>query len=200
MDEALKKEKYNDLLRLYTQTVRSVDNFDLNNKVLLGAIPLVRERFGLDVLKEDSIKTFANLWGVSEKRLREYNKIEEGKELEAGQIILIPTEDVPLEKFVIPKDYIEMLKNNTFPAKVSDLQKRKDYTFLTAQVWRLSLLRNIEFKSLLKIVKDENMLEKILDSYPKKYQEIMQEAFKYAEEEIVCFGLENGKSKIYTKK
>ena len=102
MDEALKKEKYNDLLRLYTQTVRSVDNFDLNNKVLLGAIPLVRERFGLDVLKEDSIKTFANLWGVSEKRLREYNKIEEGKELEAGQIILIPTEDVPLEKFVIP--------------------------------------------------------------------------------------------------
>lgn len=200
LDEALKKEKYNDLLRLYTQTVRSVDNFDLNNKVLLGAIPLVRERFGLDVLKEDSIKTFANLWGVSEKRLREYNKIEEGKELEAGQIILIPTEDVPLEKFVIPKDYIEMLKNNTFPAKVSDLQKRKDYTFLTAQVWRLSLLRNIEFKSLLKIVKDENMLEKILDSYPKKYQEIMQEAFKYAEEEIVCFGLENEKSKIYTKK
>ena len=93
-----------------------------------------------------------------------------------------------------------MLKNNTFPAKVSDLQKRKDYTFLTAQVWRLSLLRNIEFKSLLKIVKDENMLEKILDSYPKKYQEIMQEAFKYAEEEIVCFGLENEKSKIYTKK
>ena len=44
------------------------------------------------------------------------------------------------------------------------------------------------------------MLEKILDSYPKKYQEIMQEAFKYAEEEIVCFGLENEKSKIYTKK
>ena len=43
--------------------------------------------------------------------------MEEGKELEAGQIILIPTEDVPLEKFVIPKDYIEMLKNNTFPAK-----------------------------------------------------------------------------------
>ena len=32
------EEKYNDLLRLYTQTVRSVDNFDLNNKVLLGAI------------------------------------------------------------------------------------------------------------------------------------------------------------------
>ena len=29
----------------------------------------------------------------------------------------------------------------------------------------------------------------------------MQEAFKYAEEEIVCFGLENEKSKkIYTKK
>ena len=61
------------------------------------------------------------------KRLREYNKIEEGKELEAGQIILIPTEDVPLEKFVIPKDYIEMLKNNTFPAKVSDLQKKRLY-------------------------------------------------------------------------
>lgn len=51
--------------------------------------------------------------------------MEEGKELEAGQIILIPTEDVPLEKFVIPKDYIEMLKIIHFQQKYQIYKKEK---------------------------------------------------------------------------
>lgn len=189
---------YTNLIRLYTQTVKSVDNFDLNNKVLLGAIPIVRERFGLDVLEGDKLEDFAKRWGVSEKCLRDYNALASNSSLKPGQIIFIPTNEVPREKLVIPSEYMEMLKNDTFPDKIKTLQLRKDYTFLTAQVWRLSLLRNINFKSLLQIVEDEKMLDRMLNLYPNDLKEIMKEAFQYADENIVKPGLENNDSKIYT--
>lgn len=189
---------YTNLIRLYTQTVKSVDNFDLNNKVLLGAIPIVRERFGLDVLEGDKLEDFAQRWGISEKCLRDYNGLASNTSLKPGQIIFIPTSEVPREKLVIPSEYMEMLKNDTFPDKIKTLQLRKDYTFLTAQVWRLSLLRNINFKSLLQIVEDEKMLDRMLNLYPDDLKEIMEESFKYADENIVKPGLENNDSKIYT--
>lgn len=199
LDKTINELKYeDDLVRLYTQTVKCVDNFDLMNKVLLGNIPLIRECFSLDVLENNTIKYFADFWGVDENILREYNKLPKNKELTNGEIISIPTKEVPIEKFQIPEEYINMLKTDTFPERLKDLQSRKDYTFLTAQVWRLSLLRNVDFKSLLQVVDDTKMLDKILDLYPEKFKEIMRPSFEYTKEYIVKKGLDNPKSKIYT--
>ena len=189
---------YPDLLRLYTQTVKSVDNFDLNNKVLLGAIPLIRDSFGLDIQEDDDIKDFVTLWGISENILREYNNLAKEETLQNKKVIYIPTKEVPIEKFQIPRHYMEMLINDTFPENLKEIQTRKDYNFLIAQLFRLSLLRNIEFKSLLQIVKDNNMLDNILDLYPEEFKSIMQPAFMFAKENIVEKALSESKSKIYT--
>ena len=191
---------YPDVVRIYTQTVKSVDNFDLNNKILLGAIPLVRERFKLYVYQGDRIEDFAKRWGVSDKVLRDYNRLSNSEELKEGDIIFIPSSYVPTEKMIIPQDYIEMLKNDTFPEKVSALQRRRDYTFLTAQVWRLSLFRNIEFKSLLKIVEDKKILDQIFNLYPDQYKELMEDVFTYTKNDIIKPGLQNKESKIYALK
>lgn len=199
LENVLKEQKlYQDLIRLYVQTVKSVDNFDLNNKVLLGAIPLIRSSFGLDVFEGDKIEDFVRLWGVKEKTLRDYNKLTATQNIEEGQIIYIPTSEVPIEKFTIPDYYMDMLINDTFPERLKELQIRKDYNFLIAQIFRLSLLRNIEFKSLLQLVSDNNMLDEMLNLYPEQFKEIMKPAFDYAKEHIVKKGLEDKESKIYT--
>lgn len=194
---------YTNLVQLYTQAVKSVDNFDLNNKILNGAIPIYREKFGLDVFEGDSISTFSKIWGVSEKTLREYNGIAAKEDINAGDVIVIPTREVPLDKLKVNDDYMRMLMEDSFPDRVGVLQSRKDYSFLAAQVWRLSLLRNIDFKSLLSIVEEDKMLDRMLslyDEYQPGLSEVMRPAFEYAKEEIVRKGMENSKSKIYTLK
>ena len=199
LEKTVRDEKYyENLVRLYVQTVKSVDNFDLNNKVLLGAIPLIRHSFGLDVSANDRIEDFVKLWGVDEKKLRDYNNLTQNQDLHEGQLLFIPTKEVPIEKFQIPSYYMDMLINDTFPGRLKELQTRKDYNFLIAQLFRLSLLRNIEFKSLLQLVSDNNMLDRMLELYPEEFRSIMEPAFVYAKEHIVEKGLSESKSKIYT--
>lgn len=204
LDEAINDiTYYTNIVRLFTQAVKSVDNFDLNNKLLNGSIPIYREKFGLDVEENDTLETFSKIWGVSKQKLRDCNHLSQNEELKPGQVIYIPTREVPLEKMKVNDDYIKMLKEDSFPDKIGTLQTRKDYSFLSAQVWRLSLLRNIDFKSLLTIIKDDKMLEKMLkmyDEYQNGLSELMRPAFDYAKEEIIEKALNNQKSKIYTPK
>lgn len=182
---------------LYAQAIKDVDKFDLFNQVLIGNIPIVRKDFGLDFLEGDTVEDFSKVWGINPETLREYNKISNGEQMKPGSIIRIPTDLVPIENFTLPQDLVEMFKNGNLPP-LKDLQARKDYSFLCAQVFRLSLLRNISFVSLLKDMRQKQMLEKTFNMYPVEYQEIMKPVFEYASDNLIDGKIE-GLSKIYTK-
>lgn len=204
LDEAINEiTHYINLLRLYTQAVKSVDNFDLNNKLLIGDIPIYREKIILDVFEGDHLSDFSRIWGISEKDLRDFNGLAQNQDIKPGQLIMIPTRKVPIEKLKVSDEYIQMLINDTFPDRIGTLQSRKDYSFLVAQVWRLSLLRNIDFKSLLEIIEEDNILDRILalyDEYQPGISDIMKPSFEFAKEEIVRKNLDYKKSKIYVPK
>lgn len=187
-----------ELNSLYAQAIVDVDKFDLFNQVLIGNIPLVRKDFGLDFLEGDTIEEFSKIWGVSPQILREYNHVLNGKQMDANSIIRIPTDYVPIEKFVLPKDLIEDFKNDQL-ASLQQLQARKDYSFLCAQVFRLSLLRNINFISMLKDIKNKKVLDRTLEMYPMKFQQIMKPIFDYSNDVLMNQAIENSDSKIYTK-
>lgn len=79
------------------------------------------------------------------------------------------------------------------------LQARKDYSFLCAQVFRLSLIRNINFISMLKDIKNKKILDRTLEMYPMKFQEIMKPIFDYSKDVLMNQAIEDSDSKIYTK-
>lgn len=183
---------------LYSQSIIDVDKFDLFNQVLIGNIPIIRKDFGLDFFEGDKVEDLSKVWGIPSEKLREYNNIPKNEQMKPNSIIRIPTNLVPIENFILPNDIIEMFKNNTLPS-LKELQARKDYSFLCAQVFRLSLLRNINFISMLKSIKEQDILGKTLNLYTDEYKEIMKPIFKYTDEYLVEHKIENGNSKIYTK-
>ncbi len=189
------KEKVNSL---YAQAIVDVDKFDLFHQVLIGNIPIVRKDFGLDFVKGDTVEDFSDLWGVSEKILREYNHIPKGKQMAEQSIIRIPTDYVPIEKFALPSDLVHAFQTNTLPS-LKELQSRKDYSFLCAQIFRLSLLRNIHFISMLKDIKDKKILDRTFDLYPDAFKEIMKPIFDYSKETLIDQVIESSNSKVYTK-
>lgn len=197
VDIVLKEEK-EIINSLYAQAIVDVDKFDLFNQVLIGNIPIVRKDFGLDFLEGDTVEEFAMIWGMSSKLLREYNKIPRNKQMEDHSIIRIPTEFVPIEKFTLPEDLVEDFKNDTL-APLQQLQARKDYSFLCAQVFRLSLLRNIHFVSMLKDINNKEILKRTLDLYPDSLKEIMRPIFDYTQQVLIDKAINESDSKIYTK-
>lgn len=192
------KEEKETVNSLYAQAIVDVDKFDLFNQVLIGNIPIVRKDFGLDFLEGDTVEEFATIWGMSSKLLREYNKIPNNKQMKDHSIIRIPTKFVPIEKFILPGDLVEDFKNDTL-APLKDLQARKDYSFLCAQVFRLSLLRNIHFISMLKDINNKEVLKRTFDLYPDSFKEIMKPVFDYTQMVLIDQAIEESDSKIYTK-
>lgn len=191
-------ENFELLASLYAQSIIDVDEFDLFNQILIGNIPIVRQDFGLDFLEGDTVEYFSQVWGISPDKLREYNKIPVGQQMKPNSIIRIPTELVPMENFQLSDEAISLFKEDKLPS-LKELQARKDYSFLFAQVFRLSLLRKINFVSMLKDIKEKDVLQRILDMYPDKYKEIMNPIFKYANDELIDARINNGVSKLYTK-
>lgn len=194
---ALGGENFELLMSLYAQSIIDVDKSDLFNQVLIGNIKLVRQDFGLDFFEGDTVEDFSRVWGISPNILREYNNIPAGQQMEPNSIIRIPTDLVPIEKFELPNEAINMFKEDKLPS-LKELQARKDYSFLFAQVFRLSLLRKINFVSILKDIKEKEVLKRTLDMYPSDYREIMEPIFKFATDELVDAKINNGVSKLYT--
>ena len=197
---ATEKALRDKFLTLYFQTVKAVDDFDLHNKILNGEIPILgRKTFGLDVNGGDSVAKLANRWGIAEEQLRETNKLESNEELETGAIVRIDPLLVPQEKFQIADDYADMYYTDTLGTNLPALQNRNDYTFLNAQIFRLSTLRNISFLPILQNILDSGMLDKMFELYPDKYKPIMEPFFDYAKKETTD-RIEKSPSKIYVSR
>ena len=184
-------------LTLYYQTVKAVDDFDLHNKVLNGEIPILgRKTFGLDVNEGDTVRKIADRWGITPDELRETNRLGKTEELQNGAIVRIDPLLVPAEKFKIANDYATMYYTDTLGTNLPALQNRPDYTFLNAQIFRLSTLRNIEFIPILQNILDNGILDKMFELYPDKYKSIMNPFFTYAKKET-NERIAKSKSKIY---
>lgn len=176
----------NKFMTLYYQAVTAVDNLDVQRNVLLsGANSLVRKEIGISVREGDTISSIAERWGITEVELKEYNGLETDK-LAVGTRLRINSEIIPAEKFQIDDDYATKYMTDTLGTNLPALQRCPKYTFLSAQIFRLHLLRNIAFVPVLQKILDSGMLDKLFELYPDKYKAIMAPFFDFAKEETLA--------------
>lgn len=111
-----------------------------------------------------------------------------------------PTDEIDPACLTLQNDVKEMFYNNQMkePGRLAELQDRLDWSVITGMWWRLgTFLNDINFVALRKIIKDNNLLDKILAQYPDKFKPLVIEAFEYAKRFLIDEKLNNQGDSIY---
>lgn len=180
------------------QMVKDVDMLDILYQHLTGEFPVIRQFISYDVCG-DSLAEISKHFGISPNEIKEYNGLE-SDDISKLTEISIPVENIEPVKLSVPKDIQDRFFNNE-NIDLKELQSRRDWTFITGMWWRLNhFLNNINFVSNLEVVKENELLEKIYNTYPDKYKPLVFEAFEFAKEELINKAINNNKGQIYKTK
>ena len=186
-----------------TQLIKDVDCIDILYQHLTGEFPVLRPttRFN-KVLRSVDKKTvlgsltlaeFADRWGFSVEEVLEYNGMTL-EEAEKSIALDLPTDQIDPALLVMPDD----LKERFFNLERLDLQeinKRYDFNPIAGMWWRLlQFLSQISFTSNLEVIKENELLDKILLQFPPTYRPNVEEAFDFAKRYLI----EGRGTEIYT--
>ncbi len=191
LSECLKNEKT--LINFLIQLIRDIDMIDILFQYLTDDLDIISKH----IRRNNDIK-IENLeveYGIKKKEILDYNNLNEDNYLN-NLIILIPTENMPNDKLKVPVD----VKNRILSGEninLVELTQRKDYTQVIAFWWRIATFINkISFSSVLNMIENAKLLEKIRENIPQERIELFEEIIDYAYEVI-----ENKKTdNIYCKK
>ncbi len=186
-----------------TQLIKDVDCIDILYQHLTGEFPVLRPitRFNkvlrsIDkktVLGNLTLEEFASRWGFTVEEVLEYNGMTR-EEADKAIGLDLPTSQIDPALLVMPDD----LKERFFNLERLDLQeinKRYDFNPIVGMWWRLlQFLSQISFTSNLEVIKEQELLDKILMKFPAEYRSNVQEAFDFAKRYL----LEGRGSEIYT--
>ena len=192
-----------------TQLIKDVDCLDILYQHLTGEFPVIRpstsfnkdirNREGI-VIEERTLEEFASRWGFTPEEVANFNNltIEEARK---KATLYLPLYDYQNKKWLIDPSKLVMpedLKEKFFKLDRIDLQeinKRLDWNPIVGMWWRLlQFLRNINFTSNLKVIKENGLLDKIYEKFPVEARENVVEAFNFANEKL----LNNRGEDIYT--
>ena len=177
------------------QMVKDVDMLDILYQHLTGEYPVIRNFINYNTCG-DSLEEISKHFGISTKEIKEYNGLI-NDDISNLTEINIPVQNINPIKLTVPKDIQDRFFNNE-NIDLKDLKARRDWTFITGMWWRLNhFLNNINFVSNLEVVKENELLEKIYETYPDKYKPLVYDAFMFAKEELIDKVISNNKGHIY---
>lgn len=180
------------------QMVKDVDMLDILYQNISGEFPIIRDSFGYDV-ENETIDKIAAHFEVEPNVLLEYNKIEP-EDLKNMAIINIPVKAIDLKKMIVPQDIQEKFYNNE-RLDLRELQKRRDWTFITGMWWRLNhFLNEISFTTNLQLVQEKQVLDMIYAKYPDEYKFLVKDAFEFAKEKLINNVLSLSEGNMYVTK
>lgn len=191
------KEEEKLIVSVLVQMVKDVDMLDILYQHLTGEFPVIRPSIAYDVDGE-SLTNISKNWGISEKEILEYNELKEF-DINGLKVINIPVINMDLNKLIVPRDIQDkFFKNERMDLK--ELQQRKDWTFIIGMWWRLNhFLNNINFTSNLELIKQNGLLDEILNQYPEKYRFLVKPAFDFAKKVLIEKRLADNIGNIYIK-
>ena len=177
------------------QMVKDVDMLDILYQHLTGEFPVIKKSIVYDVCG-DSLEEISKHFGISKNEIKEYNGLN-NDDISNLTEINIPIQNINPVKLTVPKDIQDRFFNNE-NIDLKELQARRDWTFITGMWWRLNhFLNNINFVSNLEVVKENELLEKIYETYPDKYKPLVYDAFCFTKEELIDKSISNNKGQIY---
>ena len=175
--------------------VRDADRMDILWQRASGEIAAVTDNVYLR--NTGSISQMAKKWGVLEKTILDNNDEER---LNSKPHIILPREDIPVEKLFVNSKLIEKMKNLE-NIDLRSLQNEDDYTFITALWWSIyTFLKDMNFVGNLRQIKERGFLEKIYNQYPLEYRPLIDEIFKFAKETLIEEQIENNKDNLYVNR
>ena len=190
LNQILKENKSNEIEMLtyfYLKILRDADKIDIYRQVISDEIPIYRKFMKYYVMnpetnKKDTYSDIAKTFNIETKDIFEANGITNNVDVASipkEDIILIPTDKVNPNILYVPKDIFDGFVTNKLPF-YRELQKRRDYNFLSASVVRLNFLWGFNSLEALKMIRAEDLLTKMFNNYPSEYQEKMRYVFEAA--------------------
>lgn len=174
---------------ILTQLIKDVDCIDILYQHLTGEFPVLRpvtrfnkalrSRDGKEVIEMMTLEEFANRWGFSVEEVLEFNGMTREQAESALQLDL-PTRKIDPSLLVMPED-LKMRFFNLEQIDLQEINKRYDYNPIVGMWWRLlQFLGTLNFTANLSVIKENELLDKILAQYPPEYHPNIKEAFDFA--------------------
>lgn len=175
--------------------VADIDKLDILYQHLSDDFEMIKD-YVLDRSMND-LDSISLYWKISKEEIIEYNQIDEKEYI--PRVIRIPVKNMALKKLEVNSFYKDCFYSGIWPS-LSELRERVDWTFITALWWRLSVFLNqIDFYSTLESVSITDLIPRIFECIPNIYKPLLQEAFEYAQNELVIRRLKDNKGRIYLK-
>ena len=185
------------------QMVKDADMYDILYQRINGEYPIFSRMLYYNVncmsLLEISKKT-----GVSVDEIIKLNNLKT-QNISKMEKIKLPFEKVNPKVLEVPKHIKKMFYDKVYITNPNEWDLRKlqndnsyNYNSITAMWWTMGqFLSNFNFTATLQLIKEERILEKIYELYPKEYKYLVKEMFEFSKEELVEKRIDKGK--IYTK-
>ena len=186
------------------QMVKDVDMIDILYQNISGEMPTVRQSVEYRTAdpvtgKQDTLDEIAAHWGLDPKVIKDYNKLE-SDDISGRVRLSIPIKEMSPSKLEVPLDIQKRFFNNE-DLDLQELQRRRDWTFITGMWWRLNhFLNGISFISNLELMEQNEVLEKIYATYPDEYKPLVAPAFEFAKEKLLGKVIRENKGEIYVKR
>lgn len=184
----------NKIISLLLQMIRDIDKIDILYQRANGEIGSVPYIIEVNNIGKDNI---LKIWGITFEDLKELNSLDE---IDHARKLKISVEKIPVEKLFVNSDIKEMMYQGK-RINLKDLQRRDDYSFITAIWWSIyTFLSDINFVSNLELIKENELLDQIYEKYPLKYRPLIDEIFNFAKTILIEEQLFNNKDNLYINK
>lgn len=191
------------LISCMIQMVKDADTYDILYQRLTGEYPIFYKPFFFRV-NNMTIDEIYSLTGISIEEIMTLNKLT-NKDISNLKIIKLPFEKIDPILLEVPPQIKEKFMRKVYihnPKEWDLYQMQNDtsynYNSIIAMWWTIGqFLGNMNFTATLQLIKEENLLQKIYELYPKKYKYLVKEMFEFAQIELLEKRINTGK--IYAK-
>ena len=178
------------IISVLLEMLRDADKLDILYQRSTGEIKPIPEYM---YVENDGTDNVSNRWGIDKSIILDNNE----ENLIQNKNLKIPVASIPIEKLLLSRDVVEKMTDGKITS-LQELHKRKDFSFITGLWWHITtFLLDLNFKDNLLILKENQILEKIYSLYPEEYHSVIDEVFKYADNELINQRLEKNKKRIY---
>ncbi len=195
---------YEKVSGLTLQLLKDIDMLDILYQNVTGEAPSYLEYFRVD------FKRFGRKLNVDEIALK-YNLTKEEiisfNDLTSSSLENINYIDVPLykEESIKQLEVSDEIKSLIFSGEsltLKDLMARSDWSFITGMWWKISQFLNINttFTGTLQVVLEDDLLQRLYNSYPDIYKPLVKDIIDFGQKNIIESKTKENKDKIYLKK
>lgn len=170
------------------QMVKDADMCDILYQRIIGEYPVLSTTFKYKT-DNQTLEEIAKITGVDIDTILTLNKIEK----EIPKKITLPLNKVNKKLLEVPERIKEKFYKKIYMTNPKEWDLRKmqndetfNYNSITAMWWSIGqFLGNMNFTATLEVLKQNEILKKILEQYPEDYKYLVKEMFEFAEGELI---------------